>query len=342
MLGLANVAANKLASAKPDSEPQSHEELLKRDVFGPLGLTGSFFNIPDSSSKSRIAVPKQNSEWADISIGDAFDPAGGQYSSLADLELLMQTLLSPSARGGVVPANVVREWLRPLHVWGATKQEVGAPWEVLNIDNKVQAYTKSTYTSIALLHLTNSSAGGDLPGYHSEFALIPEYSYGIIVLLTGNHQTTPILTEVTKRLHPVLNRLYQMELERRYVGTWVSGDGKGVAEIMLDKGKNTLFVKKLFVLGEDALKSVHEQGLIGGVRGPGPAQVALWTTGRVGEFRLAFGVPSLNKVPGIGCFPYWVTIDPGLNSRGAPIDLLYWDRGYLVYPSAGVRFTRMR
>ena len=150
MLGLANVAANKLASAKPDTEPQSHEELLKRDIFGPLGLTGSFFSIPDSSSKSRIAVPKQNSEWADFSIGDAFDPAGGQYSSLADLELVMQTLLSPSARGGVISANVVREWLRPLHVWGATKQEVGAPWEIINIDNKVQAYTKGTCTLIAL------------------------------------------------------------------------------------------------------------------------------------------------------------------------------------------------
>jgi len=145
ILGLANVAANKLASAKPDSEPQSHEELLKRDVFGPLGLTGSFFNIPDSSSKNRIAVPKENSELADLSFGDASDPAGGQYSSLADLELLMQTLLSPSARGGVISASMVREWLRPLHVWGATKQEVGAPWEVIILDNKVQAYTKGTY-----------------------------------------------------------------------------------------------------------------------------------------------------------------------------------------------------
>jgi hypothetical protein len=61
---------------------------------------------------------------------------------LKDLETLMQSLLSPSARGGVVSASVVREWLRPLHVWGPTKQEVGAPWEVMNIDNKFQAYTK--------------------------------------------------------------------------------------------------------------------------------------------------------------------------------------------------------
>lgn len=162
------------------------------------------------------------------------------------------------------------------------------------------------------------------------------------MLLTGNYDASTILTEVTKRFHPTMNRVYQTELERRYVGLWTSEDKSSVSEITLDKGKNTLFVKKLTVQGVNTLKSVHENGLLTGVRTSGSPQVALWSTGRVGEFRLAFGVPSLNKVPGIGCFPYWVTIDPGLNSRGAPIDLLYWDRGFLVYPSAGVKFIRTR
>lgn len=184
--------------------------------------------------------------------------------------------------------------------------------------------------------------GGDLPGYHSTFALIPEYSYGIIVLLTGNYDASTILTEVTKRFHPTLNKLYQEDLERRYTGVWNSNDGKSFAEIRLDRGKNTLVVKKAVVQGVDVLKSVQNRG-VSGMSFPGSQpEVALWTTGRVGEFRLAFGVPSLNKVPGIGCRPYWMTIDPGLNSRGAPVDLLFWDRGSLVYPSAGVTFERTR
>jgi CubicO group peptidase (beta-lactamase class C family) len=141
LLGAANIAANKLASANPDSEPQTHEDLVNRDIFKPLGFDGSFFRVPVSSVTKQVAVPKDNSGWADTWL-DGDDPAGGQYSSLKDLEALMQSLLSPSARGGVVSASVVREWLRPLHVWGPTKQEVGAPWEVMNIDNKFQAYTK--------------------------------------------------------------------------------------------------------------------------------------------------------------------------------------------------------
>ena len=149
LLGAANVAANKLASGNPDLEPQTHEDLVSRDIFKPLGFEGSFFRIPVSSVMKQIAVPKDNSAVADVWL-DGNDAAGGQYSSLKDLEALMQTLLSPSARGGVVSASVVREWLRPLHIWGPTKQEVGAPWEVLNIDNKVQAYTKgsSIFSSI--------------------------------------------------------------------------------------------------------------------------------------------------------------------------------------------------
>ena len=58
------------------------------------------------------------------------------------------------------------------------------------------------------------------------------------------------------------------------------------------------------------------------------------------SFRLAFGRKELNRNPLMGCFPYWISIDDVYNSRGAPIDLIYWDGDILAYPSAGVRFQR--
>ena len=81
LLGAVNVAANKLASANPDSEPQTHDDLIKRDIFKSLGFDGSFFRVPGSPVAQQVAVPKDNSEWADIWL-DGDDPAGGQYSSL--------------------------------------------------------------------------------------------------------------------------------------------------------------------------------------------------------------------------------------------------------------------
>ncbi|CAA7265926.1 unnamed protein product [Cyclocybe aegerita] len=102
-----------------------------------------------------------------------------------------------------------------------------------------------------------------------------------------------------------------------------------------------LLLKKLVIKDIDVLKFVQNQDA-GLVNWPGPTPVALWSTGRVGEFRLAFGRPKLNKSPNVGCMPYWATIDPGLNSNGAPIDLLFWNRGVLTYPSAGVSFARKK
>lgn len=57
--------------------------------------------------------------------------------------------------------------------------------------------------------------------------------------------------------------------------------------------------------------------------------------------RLAFGRKELNNEPMTGCIPYWASIDSPLYSRGAPIDLVYWEGQELIYPSAGARFKRI-
>ncbi|KAF9480070.1 beta-lactamase/transpeptidase-like protein [Pholiota conissans] len=329
LLGLANVAANQMGNASALNEPQSHKELLKRDIFDPLQMKSSFFNIPnDEELRSHIAVPSVNTEYVDIPFGDVLDPAGGQYSSLGDLAMVMQTILSPTGRGGVISANVVREWLRPLFSFSSVSEEVGAPWEIIPSLYDVKAYTK----------------GGNLPGYHSEFVVIPEYSIGIILLVTGEYSDTrTILKEVSKRFIPTLRKLHYAEIERRYAGTWVNGED--IAEVELKKG--ALMLKKLYINGVDVLKSIHDtlsaQTAHRNVQQmESTPSVALWSTGRAGEFRLAFGRPNLNKVKDVGCFPYWASFDIALHSRGAPIDLVYWRRGVFTYPSAGVSLDRKK
>lgn len=139
LLGLANIAANQLAS-DGDREPKTHEELIKRDIFDPLGLNSSFYHFRAGTSwADRLAVPSVSVE---IEFPDGADPAGGQYSSLADLVAVMKTFLSPTADGGVISDYTVREWLRPLHAWSDGLQEVGAPWEIVKLPNEVRLYSK--------------------------------------------------------------------------------------------------------------------------------------------------------------------------------------------------------
>jgi CubicO group peptidase (beta-lactamase class C family) len=72
LLGLANVAANKLTNATSETQPQSHEELLQRDILRPLGLNHSFYQPPrEDFILGDIAVPKESPEWA-VSIDSHF------------------------------------------------------------------------------------------------------------------------------------------------------------------------------------------------------------------------------------------------------------------------------
>lgn len=142
ILGLANVAAN--AKAYPDfnSEPKTHRDLIQRDIFDPLGFTHSFYRIPGSDLRERIAVPSPSGSEPDMTesvFSDAHEPCGAQYSSLGDLSKLMQMILSPKDET-LLSRDTVREWLHPIHSWGLG-QSVGAPWEITSFDD-VQVFSK--------------------------------------------------------------------------------------------------------------------------------------------------------------------------------------------------------
>ncbi|KAJ7705973.1 beta-lactamase/transpeptidase-like protein [Mycena rosella] len=296
VLGLCNAAAGKLG----------YRELMERDVFEPLAMKSSFY-------PAQVAVPSSDSEVADLTFDLVNDPSGGQYSSLADLVAVMQTLLSPKETGVISP-YVVREWLRPLHSWSDGFRETGAPWEMERVAGEARLYTK----------------GGNLPGYHSQFVLNPQWSYGIVVLVTGNYTDTATLAaEAISRFQPAFESLLLMQVFYAYAGVWVGDDS--VAVITIED--QALYLQTLIVGDSDVLSLLQRNPSEGG------KAVALWSTGRPHEFRLAIGRPELNNNPDAGCEPYWISLDFPF-SRGAPLDLLYWDGSELVYPSAGVRLRR--
>lgn len=60
LLGLCNVAAHNLATGKE----KTFGELMQDDVFDPLGLNSSFYQVPNSRLAAQIAVPLSDSETA--------------------------------------------------------------------------------------------------------------------------------------------------------------------------------------------------------------------------------------------------------------------------------------
>lgn len=63
VLGLVLVAANRMGSSSPRREPANYAELVKRDVFAPMGLNGSHF-LATEENKHLLVVPSFESSIA--------------------------------------------------------------------------------------------------------------------------------------------------------------------------------------------------------------------------------------------------------------------------------------
>ena len=63
VLGPTLVAANRMASSDPSREPTEYAELVKRDVFEPMGLNGSHF-LATEENKHLLVIPSFESNMA--------------------------------------------------------------------------------------------------------------------------------------------------------------------------------------------------------------------------------------------------------------------------------------
>ena len=265
LLGLANVAANLKAKGNlVKDEPKTYKELVKRDIFDAFGLNSSFFRLPqDQGLKDHIAIPRISSSWAvrrvallqdcafhghslpllqDSIFGDADDSAGGQYSSLADLARIAQAFLSPKALNKehrFLPA-LMREWLRPVHVWPNGDEAVGAPWEISYLPPQ-DLFGRVLHGSGHILAESTTggiypypgrtpiySKSGSIPGYQSLFSLNPEFGYAVIVLATGsNPLPATIVLDALQKLQPAFQEQLLDQIVDAYVGTWDDESERG-------------------------------------------------------------------------------------------------------------------
>ena len=125
--------------------------------------------------------------------------------------------------------------------------------------------------------------GGNLPGYHSQFALVPERAFGIIVLVTGEYADTVSLTDAAvSRFAPAFAALQVEAVARAYAGVFHGERALAVVSVQYEM----LFVDTLVVRGVDVLAAA----------GAGAGRpVALWSTGRKDEFRCVATVGERGK-----------------------------------------------
>ncbi|KAH9947539.1 beta-lactamase/transpeptidase-like protein [Amylocystis lapponica] len=295
LLGLANVAANRLAEG--DDAPKTHAELMRRDIFGPMGLNGSSF-LATRANLDHVTVASINTTEITYDFKDPMNPAGGQMSSLSDLVKVMQTFLDPTRPENLISPYTLREWMRPLHKFWDGVTSVGALWEIYTL---VDSYGRPQ-------ELYQKS--GELAGYHLTFSMVPSTSYGVVVLTTGpTTETLPLNRLIFEQIQSAFDAVLEDAVRGLLVGTWHSSDARGTIAVTFDDG--SLFVSEYTLNGTDVLQVMQADG----ASGAASEKVALWATAE-DEYKLAASGGH------VGCVSGWVNLDGLGYIDGVSVNLL--------------------
>jgi len=197
--------AIELLSGKP------WQQFVTERLLRPLDMNSTTFTIEDMVKLPEPGVPyterRDNTELYRIpyysdAIGVA--PAGAINSNIVDLSHWLVALMNNGMYNGkqVIPKAVVKQTLAPSIALPNTGLEVRGWGEVLNTAYGMGRWTASYRGHLLAFH------GGDLPGFHSQVAMMPYDSIGVIVTVIGDH-AAPLYNIVSYNL---FERLLGMSL----------------------------------------------------------------------------------------------------------------------------------
>ncbi|EJD47160.1 beta-lactamase/transpeptidase-like protein [Auricularia subglabra TFB-10046 SS5] len=294
-MGMVLVAANRKKFGP--KEPSTFGELIKRDVFDPLGMKGSHFLTTDEN-KDRVVVASYQPETADQDFLDALNPAGGQFSSLNDFKKLFQVILNPRRKESLLTPYSVARWMQTVHAFEEDDwTELGIIWEIIKHEDSNERLRK-IYWKL-----------GEMAGYHIAVGFHPGSSYAVLVLMAGHYNdATKLAYDAFDILQPAFDKSLAALTTKQYVGTW--GSGNDTVTISINRG--TLYVDAFLLEGVNVIGNFFADRL------------ALRPTQRAEEFRLDTGIPGYNGKKHMGCYVYWNGIDFWGLRNDAPINLIYF------------------
>ncbi|KAI5779896.1 hypothetical protein DFH27DRAFT_604805 [Peziza echinospora] len=171
----------------------SFDELMQRDMYGPLGMKDTFHRLPADAHLKREGFGANpfwgaNDTWWETREiwGDWGVPAGGIFTSSHDLSIFLRTILAafpystdPDSfpnKHSALPADKVREWLTPTAFTGG-KSLLGRPWEIKR---------RTIHGAHGERPVTQYTKAGGGTGYNAGIILLPEYGIGVTILVAGD------------------------------------------------------------------------------------------------------------------------------------------------------------
>jgi CubicO group peptidase (beta-lactamase class C family) len=187
------------------------EDFVRERLLTPLEMPTTNYTIADMTSHPDHGVPFREKR-------DSFDlykipyyedtegvaPAGAIISNIDELSHWMIALMNDGKYKGkqVLPSAALKATLQPAIGLPNTLGEALGFWEVLNPDYGMGRQTASYRGHLITYH------GGDLPGFHSQVAFLPNEKIGVIVLVISDH-SAPLYNIVS---YNVFERMLGMDL----------------------------------------------------------------------------------------------------------------------------------
>ncbi|SCN76303.1 uncharacterized protein FFB20_05231 [Fusarium fujikuroi] len=256
-----NIGYQIMAYALENITGTAYPDVLSRQLILPLGLNSTSYTKP-ANTNSSIIPDSPSRSWYDVDTRDA-GPAGGIYSSIADLRRIGQSILTYE----MLSPSQTRRWMKPLSFTADPQVAVGAPWEIVRVPSTINRanwmYTK----------------GGQLGMYSSLMALLPDWGVGFTVLAAGTDApgvVSKIPAAIVSKLVPALEKAAKRQARQDYSGHY--GDARNGMTITVQDSLPGLGVTSWFVDGHDMFDSIR---LIvsGSSTGSGNVSMRLYPTG---------------------------------------------------------------
>ncbi|RBQ64674.1 hypothetical protein FVER14953_01651 [Fusarium verticillioides] len=225
------------------AEDMPFEDVIKRDILDVVGMKHTY--VDKTPPADDLFIPEEEPTWnATLAV---FDSAGGIFSSVSDMLLLADGILSNKF---LTPVQT-RKWMKPEANTASWGYQVGGPWEILRSDNitsdgrLIDIYTKS----------------GDLGLYHSQTVLIPDYDI-VISIMSGGLEATAnpyvtgtILSKVLQNLLPAIEKVGRDDTKEAFAGDYEDKETNSTITFAMDHGPG-LKIKSWQIRGFDVLNNI--------------------------------------------------------------------------------------
>ena len=206
------------------------EDFVRERILTPLDMPATNYSIADMTSHPDHGVPfrekRDSFELYKIPYYEDTEgvaPAGAIVSNIDELSHWLIALMNDGKYKGkqVLPSAALKATLQPAIGLPNTLGEALGFWEVLNPDYGMGRQTASYRGHLITYH------GGDLPGFHSQIAFLPNEKIGVIVLVISDH-SAPLYNIVSYNVFermlgmdqtPWSERQLKMRLANKRAGT---------------------------------------------------------------------------------------------------------------------------